>query len=100
MQSVNRVELTARLTQCGPLRHTPAGIPVFRFGLQHQSDVQEAGSIRRVALEISAVALGELAESLSGLAPESSVQVSGFLAPLHQRSTQLVLHVQAVAPAQ
>ena len=90
----------ARLVQQEPLRHTPAGIPVLRFDLQHQSEIREAGSTRTVLLEMSDVALGDLAVSLAGLQSESLVQVAGFLAPKRQGSRQLVLHVQSAAPLQ
>ncbi|CAM5195181.1 Primosomal replication protein N OS=Castellaniella defragrans OX=75697 GN=priB PE=3 SV=1 [Castellaniella defragrans] len=100
MRSLNRVELTVRLTQQEPLRHTPAGIPILHLALEHQSEVQEAGSTRTVALEMPAVALGDLAESLAGMERSSEVRVVGFLAPQRQGSNQLVLHLQSVAQAQ
>ena len=97
---MNRVELTAHLTQLEPLRHTPAGIPVLQLGLEHRSEVEEAGSARTVVLEMPAVALGSLAESLAGAEYPSEVRVVGFLAPKRQGSNQLVLHIQSIAQAQ
>ncbi len=100
MQSVNRVELTARMNRTEPLRHTPAGIPVLHFLLEHESQVQEAGTSRRITLELPAVALGDLAQSLASADNGASIQATGFLAPQRQGSDRLVLHLQQIAQAQ
>ncbi len=100
MQSVNRVELTARMNRTEPLRHTPAGIPVLHFMLEHESQVQEAGALRRVTLELQAVALGDLAQSLAETDNGTPIQATGFLAPQRQGSDRLVLHLQQIAQIQ
>ena len=50
--------LDARLQSRGSLRFTPAGVPALDFELAHESTQVEAGSERRVACELAAVALG------------------------------------------
>jgi primosomal replication protein N len=100
MQSVNRVELTARMNRTEPLRHTPAGIPVLHLTLEHESQVQEAGAPRKVTLELRAVALGDLAQSLAQADNGIRIEATGFLAPQRQGSDRLVLHLQQIAQAQ
>jgi len=93
---VNRVEIAARLVETEPLRHTPAGTPVLRLRMAHESEVLEAGSPRTVRLELQAVALGEIAEELAGTPTGALVQATGFLAPLRQGSDRLVFHIQRI----
>ncbi|MCC3263282.1 hypothetical protein LLE87_34490, partial [Paenibacillus polymyxa] len=58
---MNKLELSARVLECEPLRHTPAGLPALEMLLAHESEVIDAGHPRRVELTIAAVALGDLA---------------------------------------
>ena len=78
---MNRLELSARVLECEPLRHTPAGLPALELLLAHESEVIEAGLPRRVELTLQAVALGDLALMLKGIALGTELQVVGFLAP-------------------
>ena len=76
---MNRLELSARVLECEPLRHTPAGLPALELLLAHESEVIEAGLPRRVELTLQAVALGDLALMLKGIALGTELQVVGFL---------------------
>lgn len=78
------------------MRHTPAGVPVATCLLAHQSQQEEAGQMREVAVEIKAVALGELAQVLAAVQPETRVQVRGFLAAKSLRSRSPVLHLHTI----
>jgi len=89
----NRVDLTGIVTDLGPLRHTPAGIAVIDFAIQHDSVMHEAGAPRQVSARIEAVAFDTLARLLSGAALGRAVRASGFLAARSRRSTRPVLHV-------
>ncbi|MBI4757108.1 MAG: primosomal replication protein N [Betaproteobacteria bacterium] len=80
----------------GVLRHTPAGIPVLQFRLNHRSRQTEAGLPRDVTVEVAGVALGPQARLLAGAALGSSVRVGGFLAERSARSTQPVIHVNEI----
>ncbi len=91
---MNRIELTARVTQTEPLRHTPAGIPVLHLRLEHESEVLEAGLPRRIVVGLHAVALGGTAQAMARVPADSLIQVTGFLAPRRQGSDRLVLHIQ------
>ncbi|MGB6241947.1 MAG: primosomal replication protein N [Castellaniella sp.] len=96
---MNRVELAATLTEIPPLRHTPAGLPVLRLQMVHESEVIEAGLPRQVSMEIKAVALGDVALALAKAPQGSPVQIVGFLAPQRQGSDRLVLHIQQLVQA-
>ena len=89
---MNAVALRGQLTEVEPLRHTPAGIPLVHFRLQHRSLQSEAGFRRQVDCEMSAVAMGEVALRLARLKAGNTVNVSGFLNRRNRMSKQLVLH--------
>lgn len=61
--------------------------------ISHASRQMEAGLPRQVECEISAVALGEMANSLSRLKSGDAVKLTGFLAKRSRASSQLILHV-------
>ncbi|MFV0282503.1 MAG: primosomal replication protein N [Castellaniella sp.] len=96
---MNRVEIAACVVEAEPLRHTPAGTPVLRLRMAHESEVIEAGAPRKVCMELQAVALGDVARELAGTPIGGRVQAIGFLAPLRQGSDRLVLHIQRIAQA-
>ena len=89
---MNALALRGQLTEVEPLRHTPAGIPLLHFRLQHRSLQVEAGFRRQVECEMSAVAMGEVAVKLARLKAGHTVNVSGFLNRRNRMSRQLVLH--------
>ena len=89
---VNAVELTGRLTEIEPLRHTPAGLPLLSFRLAHNSMQLEAGYKRQVECEVRGVALGAAAAAMSRLRTGDEIRVNGFFDRKNRMSTQLVLH--------
>ncbi|AZY49484.1 primosomal replication protein N [Bordetella avium] len=91
---MNQLHLSVRVLECEPLRHTPAGVAALEMLLGHGSEVIEAGHPRRVELTITAVALGDLAQMLAGVALGTEMQVEGFLAPARKDSVKLKLHLQ------
>ncbi|QII85898.1 primosomal replication protein N [Bordetella hinzii] len=91
---MNQLQLSVRVLECEPLRHTPAGVAALEMLLGHESEVTEAGHPRRVELTIHAVALGDLAQMLAGVALGTEMQVEGFLAPARKDSVKLKLHLQ------
>jgi len=86
--------LTAAAQEVKALRYTPAGLPVVEMLLDHVSEVLEAGQTRRVALQLPAVALGDVALLLADVPLGAGLHVQGFLAPLRKGSGRIVLHVQ------
>ena len=93
---INRLELSAQVLECEPLRYTPAGQPVLDMLLTHQSTVVEDGLERQVMLTISALAMGDLATMLATTQLGSMLHIEGFLAPVRKDSVKLRLHMQRV----
>ncbi|TAM87951.1 MAG: primosomal replication protein N [Candidimonas sp.] len=95
---MNRLLLDASVVETLPLRYTPAGVPVLEMRLEHVSSVSEAGGMRRVAFEMAAVALGDVALMLLGTPAGSPLSLDGFVAPTRKGAARLVLHIQRLAP--
>ncbi len=85
--------LDARLQTRGALRFTPAGVPALDFELAHESTQLEAGSERRVACELAAVALGPLARKIADVSPGAEIRCTGFLARRYRTGITVALHV-------
>jgi primosomal replication protein N len=92
LPQANRVVLGGRIVELDALRHTPAGVPVLKFRLSHESALKEAGSERKVDCEIPAVAFEREAKLLAAARLGSAVTVTGFLAARSRTSRQPVLH--------
>jgi primosomal replication protein N len=90
---VNRTELTACIAEQAALRYTPAGLPALDLILEHASEVEEAGQMRKVQLKLRALAFGSLAERLVKQAVGSVWTFKGFLATPRQGKS-VVLHIQ------
>ena len=89
--------VTACIVEASPLRYTPAGLPALDFTLEHESEVSEAGTGRRVQATIRAVALGPLAGLVARQAVGSAGRFTGFLSS-RRNSKSLVLHIQEFSP--
>lgn len=92
----NQTVICGRIIKIGDLRYTPAGVPVAEFRISHISRQIEAGTPRQVECEISAVALAQMAETISGMALGTKVKSTGFLAKKSRMSLQLVLHINNI----
>ena len=90
--AANRVVLRGRLVELDILRHTPGGVPILRFRIEHQSEQAEAGEKRRVNCEVTGVAFQREAKLLSSAALGSQLTISGFLDRKGRSKHQLVLH--------
>ncbi|MEO6958773.1 MAG: primosomal replication protein N [Burkholderiaceae bacterium] len=91
---MNQVSLTATALEVKPLRYTPAGLPAIEMILNHESEVLEAGVVRRIEMVLSAVALGDIALLLADTPMGAALSIQGFLAPTRKSSSKLVLHIQ------
>ena len=91
---MNKVSLTATALEVKPLRYTPAGIAAVEMRLAHESQVSEAGAMRRVEMELTAVALGDIAMLLADTPLGAALSIEGFLAPTRKGSNKLVVHIQ------
>jgi len=90
----NQAVLTGVVQQIEPLRHTPAGVPVLSLQLQHQSRQQQGEFQRQLDFELSARAVGAVAQQLSdAIEIGSCLCCWGFMAPGHRSSSFLLLHI-------
>jgi primosomal replication protein N len=90
---VNRTELNACIAEQAALRYTPAGLPALDLILEHASDIEEAGQMRKVQLKLRALAFGSVAERLVKQTVGSVWTFKGFLATPRQGKS-VVLHIQ------
>jgi primosomal replication protein N len=96
LAQANRITVAGRLIELDALRHTPAGVAMLKFRLQHDSVQTEAGSERKVSCEIAAVAFEREAKLLAAAKLGSSVKVDGFLAARSRSSRTLLLHATQI----
>ena len=95
----NRLLIAGVVARRPETRTTPAGIPVTRFTLQHQSQRLEAGLLRRGELKLQVVACGPQLEAVAaGLQEGEQVKIGGFLSRADHRSDEakLVLHAERI----
>lgn len=76
---MNRVVLTAQVVERRAMRYTPAGLPALDLSLKHESEVGEAGHLRKVSFEMRAVGIGAVARKLEALAVGTTAGFTGFL---------------------
>jgi primosomal replication protein N len=91
---VNTLVIAATVQAIEPLRYTPAGLPLLRLQLQHDSEQQEAGLNRKVQCQLPAVLIGEKANLT--LQSGDQIKVKGFLAQRSAKSAQVVMHIQEI----
>jgi len=80
------------------VRYTPAGLPALDLLLKHESEVSEDGLLRKVSLEIKAVAIGAITRPAGALALGCSANFAGFLGAT-RNGRGLVMHITALEPA-
>ena len=88
----NRVVLRGRLIELDILRHTPGGVPVLRFRIEHESRQTEGGESRKVSCEVGGVAFDREAKLLSSAQLGGALTITGFLDRKGRSRHQLVLH--------
>jgi primosomal replication protein N len=96
----NRLVLAGTVAKKPETRVTPAGIPITRFSLRHESQQTEAGMNRKAACIIGVVASGrELQSEVQRLGEGSVVRVTGFLTRAEKTEEyRLVLHAHSIEP--
>jgi primosomal replication protein N len=92
---MNRLMLSARLVERGTLRYTPAGLPALDFRLEHQSELSEDDQIRKVSVQVRAIAIGAITQALSALALGDAGTFAGFLAGT-RNGRGLLFHVTSL----
>ena len=92
----NQTVICGKIIKLGTLRYTPAGVAVIDFTINHSSRQIEAGITRQVLCEIFAVALGQMAITISNFKLNTMVNLTGFLNRKSRLNQQLVLHVDNI----
>jgi primosomal replication protein N len=95
----NRLQIAGVIGNSPETRYSPAGIPIARFTLQHQSQQSEAGMPRQVICNIGVVASGEaLQQVVKQLHTGEGIKVCGFLARANNRQgeNRLILHAEQI----
>jgi len=92
----NSVVVQGVLVESDALRYSPAGIPILRFRLAHQSRQLEAGAQREVGCEIETHAFETEAKFLASAPLGTKLRVEGFLDRKGKSSRQIVLHARKV----
>jgi primosomal replication protein N len=77
---MNRLVLSARLDERGALRYTPAGLPALDLMLAHESEVSHEGQVRKVAVQVKSLVIGQLVDSINRLPLGTEAVFAGFLA--------------------
>jgi primosomal replication protein N len=98
-QPDNQLVLTGRLLKAAEVRTTPAGIPISRFLLEHQSSRSEGGQMRRVACRMPVVASGASVTALVADQPPGAwLKVTGFVSRAGYRApeTRIELHALTI----
>ena len=91
---MNKLTLTASITEASAQRYTPAGIPALDLALDHESEQVQAGQLRKVKVSVKAIAIGPMAEVISKLAIGSSHTFTGFLGSTRNAKGTL-FHIQS-----
>ena len=95
----NRLVISGILGNTPETRYSPAGIPITRFTLRHESIQQEAGLQRQSICNIGVIASGkEFLESTRSLQSEQQIRVSGFLSRANNRQgeNRIILHAEQI----
>ena len=94
---MNRLVLSATLAERAALRYTPAGLPALDLSLKHESEVSEDGQLRKVSMEMRAVAIGQVTKLLLVLELGSGALYAGFVTSSRNKRG-LLFHITSVEP--
>lgn len=86
----NRLVLGGEIVDLEALRYSPAGIPIARATLKHQS--QQSG--RSMQCELAVAAQGEMAKRLAGLKPGSRVKAAGPITRASANGRTLLMWIE------
>lgn len=92
---MNRLLLSAQLVDRAAMRYTPAGLPALDVGLKHESELSENGMLRKVSMEMRAVAIGEVTQSLAAMALGDAAMFAGFVTSA-RNGRGLLFHITQV----
>ncbi len=86
----NRLVLGGEIVNLEPLRYSPAGVPIARATLKHQS--KQSGQLMQC--ELTVAAQGENARKLAGLEPGSQITATGSITRAGNNSRYLLMWIE------
>ena len=89
---MNRLVLTAQLVERSAVRYTPAGLPALDLSLKHEAEVTQDSQIRKVSMEIRALAIGQITQQVLKIDIGGSHGFAGFLGP-QRNGRGVVFHI-------
>lgn len=94
----NRVVISGQVAKLYEVRTTPAGIPITRFVLEHQSEQSEAELKRNIHCQVFIIASGKkLANQLKKLAVGQEITIEGYLTQISFKgSRQLCVNAEII----
>ena len=92
-RQVNILSLDGVIASRSDPRYTPAGLQVFEGVLHHESQVREAGGIRRLEFDCAVVAFGDTARRLQQLELPAAIALKGYIAPRSRRTQRLIVYI-------
>jgi len=92
---MNRLLLSATLVQRSALRYTPAGLPALDRSFKDGSTLSEDGQPRKVSMEMRAVAIGAVTQTLTALALGQGGTFAGFITSA-RNGRGLLFHITSV----
>ena len=88
--------LTARIVERAALRFTPAGLPALDVSLKHESEQLQLGTVRKIAFEVRARAVGAVTEKVLAAELGADHEFEGFLGS-QRNGRGIVFHIQSIA---
>jgi primosomal replication protein N len=86
----NRLVLGGEIVNLEPLRYSPAGIPIARATLKHES--RQSGQLMQC--ELTVAAQGGNAKRLAGLKPGSKIKATGSITRAGTNSRNLLMWIE------
>lgn len=88
--SDNKLILAGEIVSLDPARYSPAGIPIARALLRHES--RQSG--QKLQCELMIAAQGEIAEKLEKLKPGMRIRVAGPITRASQNNRNLLMWIE------
>jgi len=88
---VNKLQIDGEIIFEDKIRHTPSGLVVQRFKIEHQSLQEEANLDKQVGIEVDAIFINKQLRKEIQIGKKGSFV--GFMDKKSFKSTQLIFHV-------
>jgi primosomal replication protein N len=90
---MNSAVLDGKVVWRDAIRETPAGIAVLNLRIHHRSSQTENGLDVPAEIEMTAVAVGEVARQLDSIKLDDAISIKGFISRKSRQNDTPVLHI-------